>query len=126
MPPYKITGSANNRVIVIPHFTYYGGFYIAPYYAPYFTTVPPWDYPWPFDSYYYDRFYPAWQLQLPTRDMRERAIPEGVVDPQGGVSGFLYFPKLARGTVRVTFEARLTDGRSAMQFGTLGIPFNVR
>jgi hypothetical protein len=125
LPPYKITGSADDRAATVPRFTYYGGFFIAPIYSPFFTTLTPWNYAWPPDRYYYDEFYPAWLLQLPTRDMREQAIPEGVVDPRGGLSGFLYFPKLARGTTRVAFDARLTDGKTTAQFGELRIPFNV-
>jgi len=125
LPPYKIAGSVTGGVAMVPRFTYYGGFYVAPYYAPYYATLPPWSAAWPLDSYYYDEYYPAWQIQLPTRDMRERAIPEGVVNPQGGVTGFLYFPKLAREAQSVTFELHLTDANSGNRFGKLSIPFDV-
>lgn len=128
LPPYRIRGSvAVNDVVppFAPRFAY-SHFYVAPYYSPYFTTLPAWDYPWAFDGYYYNRWYPMWHLELPTRDMRELAIPEGVIDPQGSVSGFLYFPKLSGGADRVTLVAALTDGKSGEGFGELSIPFVVK
>jgi hypothetical protein len=124
LPPYKITGS-NGEPALVPRFAY-SGFLLAPYYyGPYFGGIPAWGYPWPYDSVYYDDLYGEWPVQLPTRDMRQAAIPEGVVQPGGTVSGFLYFPDLPRDVGGVTFHETLIDAATKAQFGDVRIPFVV-
>lgn len=125
LPPMDIRGWATQRSdypVYVPRFAY-SGFYVAPWYYPYYANVHRWDHPWAFDRYYYDRYYPMWRVELPTREMRERAIPEGVIEPGGRVSGFLYFPPLPRDTERVTFAADLVNGRDGNGFGKLDVPF---
>jgi hypothetical protein len=129
IPPMQIEGTARVRSgspIYVPRF-YYSGFYVAPwyypYYDPYYVGLRPWGYPWTFDRGYYDRYYPSWKVALPTRDMQEQAIPEGVIEPGGHISGFLYFPKLPGDTERVTFAADLVNGKNGSDFGELEVPF---
>lgn len=122
LPPYKITGSVREPVMV-PQFSY-SGFYVAPFYRPFYPGVPVWAAsPWGYNSYYYNRVWADWPVQLPTRDMREKAIPAGVLQPGGRVSGFLYFPKLPRETTTVTFKQSLVDSGTQKTIAEVEVPF---
>jgi len=132
IPPLEIEGSAiegsaqmhADRPIYVPRFTY-SRFSLAPwyfkYYFPYFIEFWPWH--TAFDRAYYDRYYPSWEGELPTRDMRERAIPEGVIEPDGRVSGFLYFRRMPEDIKRVTLRADLMNGVDGNRFGEVHVPF---
>ena len=125
LPPLDIRGSVLERSehpVYVPRFGHHR-FYVAPYFDPFYVGLQPWGYPWAFDGFYYNRYYPVWKVELPTRDMRELAIPEGVVEPQGRVSGFVYFPRLEDDATRVTFTADLMNGKDGKAFGRLSIPF---
>lgn len=127
LPPIDIKGTitrASRYPIVAPRFAF-TGFYLAPFYGPYFTGLSPWAYAWPYDPVYYRRWYPRWEIDLPTHEMIELAIPEGVIEPKGRVSGFLYFPSLdqAEDGDRVTFTANLVNARTDDTFGHLQVPF---
>jgi hypothetical protein len=60
---------------------------------------------------------------LPTEDMLAKGIPEGVLEPEGRISGFLYFEKLPENLDRITFEADLINARTGVTLGTMRIPF---
>jgi hypothetical protein len=92
----------------------------------------PWHRPWWPDPYYdpfYDPYYPRPIVRcedpLPTRDMVERALPEGTLQPGGTVTGFLYFQGVAERERQVTLHARLVDASTGEPFGELSIPFQV-
>ena len=53
-------------------------------------------------------------------------IPEGVLEPGGQISGFLYFEKRPGSLKRITFEADLANARTGANFGTVRIPFVVK
>jgi hypothetical protein len=80
-----------------------------------------WDDPWPYDEPYYNAYY-DWTADLPTRDMLQKALPEGVLEPGGGVSGFVYFQSV-RGTDRVRFELEVLDAETGEAVGQVAIPF---
>ena len=121
LPPYEITGSAREPVSV-PRFAY-SGFYVAPFYRRYYPGVPVWASPWRYNRYYYSRVWAEWPVQLPTRDMRDKAIPAGVLQPGGRVSGFLYFPKLPRETTSVTFKQSVIDSGTQEALAEVEVPF---
>jgi len=103
------------------------GFFFAPYYAPFFALeVPLWGGPFPFDPYLYERAYAGWPGRLPTRDMVERALPEGVLQEGGDISGFVYFPDVARRETDVVFRGDLEDAGSGERFGAARLPLVVR
>lgn len=134
LPPLRIQGTVIEqadrpvrfpRYAVTPRFAY-SGFYLAPWYSPYYPNLRAWSHPWAFSPFYYDTYYPRWTVKLPTPDMLEMAIPEGVIEPGGRVSGFLYFPDIAARVERVTFSAELMQGREGQRLGALEVPFVVR
>jgi len=121
LPPYKITGSVREPVMT-PAFSY-SGFFVAPFYRPFYPGVPVWASPWGYDRYYYNRTWAEWPVQLPTRDMRDKAIPAGVLQPGGQVSGFLYFPRLPSETTTVTFKQSLVDSSTQKAIAEVEVPF---
>jgi len=126
IPPYKVEGSVTTPTTGLdPHFTY-SGFYYAPYYRPYFRGLSPWRHPWAYDPLYYHDHYNYWRTPLPTDDMLEMAIPEGVLEPEGRISGFIYFQRLDNDLNQVTFNAGLVNAQTGDLFGSIGIPFTVK
>jgi len=134
LPPLKIEGTVTERAdrpilyaryAIRPRFAH-SGFYIAPWYAPYYVGMRPWAYsPWAYNPIYYDTYYPRWTVKLPTADMLELAIPEGVIEPGGSLSGYLYFPQIDDDAKRLIFGAQLMEGRSGMRLGALEVPFEI-
>jgi hypothetical protein len=93
----------------------------------------PWHSWWP--GPYWDPFYGPWygpapyvrcEEPLPTRDMENRALPEGSLENGGTVAGFLYFQKVTDRERQVILQARLVDANTGEPFGGLSIPFQVR
>lgn len=61
----------------------------------------------------------------PNEDVVRRALPEGILEPGGTVSGFLYFREEPRGTP-LTFVASAVDAATGRVSGDVAIPFVVR
>jgi hypothetical protein len=101
------------------------GFLVAPWAARYYRGVLPWYGPFPYDPVYYNRWYGAWPPNLPNDEVLRRALPEGVLQPGGQVSGFLFFKEQPPGTQLDLFMA-LIDAESGQSFGTIAIPFTVK
>ena len=81
--------------------------------------------PFFYDLYVSDDPESMW-IALPTSDMIQLALPERVLEPRTTVSGFLYFPRLARNVSSVDFTATLADDRTGAPVATLTIPFVAR
>ena len=131
LPPYGVEGDVADPTLVdaygpvTPAFTY-DRFRVAPYYASVYPTLTPYSSPFYYDRPYYDRYYTVYRdIELPTREMVEQVLPEGVIDPGGRVSGFLYFERVDPDAPRVRFRADLTDADTGNSFGEISIPFTV-
>lgn len=61
----------------------------------------------------------------PNEDVVRRALPEGILQPGGTVSGFLYFGEQPRGTA-LTFVADVVDAATGRVEGTVAIPLTVQ
>jgi hypothetical protein len=82
--------------------------------------------PFLFDTVYFNRYHPSFQtINLPTGDMIQKALPEGVVEPGGRVSGFLYFEDPDDDVGRVTLTHELTTPMGT-KFGQIQIPLLTR
>ncbi|NTX02605.1 MULTISPECIES: hypothetical protein [Myxococcus] len=81
-----------------------------PYYGPY--------YPGPYTTYQCEE-------PLPTRDMLQKALPEGTLADGGTVQGFIYFQVVTGRENGVMLQARPVDANSGESLGTLDIPFRV-
>lgn len=100
------------------------GFRVAPYCAPYYPYLRPYDGDFPFHRPYYDDTFPYFRsLPLPTGDMVQKGLPEGVLDPGGRITGFLYFEPLPRKTGAVVFRAEIRPARGKAPARTAEISF---
>jgi len=95
LPPYQIRGRAEATPVIRPAFPS-TGFHIAPYYGADFPGLTPWDGSFDFDPSYYERYYRLWRIPLPVEGVLEKAIPEGVLEDRGSLSGFCTFRRLGR------------------------------
>lgn len=132
LPPFSVQGTVDMREtepVADPGFTY-DGFGVAPSYGGYYSggvgVYDTYGYS-AYDTGYYGTYADYWDnVQLPTREMIARALPEGVVEPGGRVQGFLYFEKVDGDAVpRVRFRADLQDAGGGRTFGEISIPFTV-
>lgn len=103
------------------------GFSVAPYLSPWYPGWTVYGGRFPYNAGYYDGYYPYYsgyeRITLPTGDMIQRALPEGVLASGGRISGFIYFEQVTDVT-RVSFVARLVEV-GGQQFGAIQIPFLV-
>jgi hypothetical protein len=65
------------------------------------------------------------EAKLPTPQMFDLLLPEGVVDNGGHAAGFLYFEKVDNDEKDIAFRADLADAASGRFFGTITIPFTL-
>jgi hypothetical protein len=121
IPPFDIRGVVSS--IARPGYPVYGP-RVSPFYWPLHPYLGPGLYP--FDPFYDDAYWPYWQrwVNLPTGDMVQKALPEGVLQPGARSAGFLYFEDVDKAH-RVTFQARLPVPGAADRTVTVAIPFVV-
>jgi hypothetical protein len=135
LPPFSITGQVTNPVlarhyypILAPGFTY-NDFLIAPYYSSIYPDIPVCEGDFYFDPLYYDNYYSYWdqiQYDLPTPKMIDVALPEGILQKGGEISGFLYFQKIDNVKAnKVDFKADLINSKTGNNFAVISIPFSV-
>ena len=130
LPPFDIKGSESVPVGTVgaplaPYPYTYSGFFIAPYLHAYYPAFSPYTGPFAYDPFFYSTYYPAFaQIPLPTGDMVQKALPEGVLEPGGRITGFLYFQGLDHArTVRLV--ADFVNAKNDEKFGGISIPFEV-
>jgi hypothetical protein len=126
LPPYQVVANdvAATAATVPPGFVGQN-FFLAPGAAHVYRGVAPWYGPFPYDPVYYNRWYGAWPTNLPNDEVLRHALPEGVLQPGGKLSGFLYFPEQAPGT-GLSFYFSHVDANTGSAFGTIAIPFTVK
>ncbi len=100
-----------------PAFRPYVSFYWGPnwWWYPYPYPYSYWGYPYP---YYY-------QVPIPSQDMVNQALPEGVVEDGGRVAGFLYFPRVVGRETRLRFEAQFADAKTNEIVANIKVPLAV-
>lgn len=122
IPPFSIEGTESEPIDA----TDFSGFRIAPYHARYYPGLVPYDGLFPFDQFYYDSYYPAWvDVELPTGDMIQKALPEGVIEPGGRISGFVYFENVHGHPGQVEFMEEVVNAANGERLGMIDIPFSV-
>lgn len=124
LPPYRIDEKVVAAAPVPAPLFQSGNFSAAPEYRPYFGDdhLGFWENPLPSNHAYYGSHYQRWEVDLPTRDMLARAIPEGVIRDGGFLSGFLYFEKVPSRLERVDFTAQLVDASTQQPLAELRVP----
>jgi len=130
LPPFDIRGTesvpigtAGTPLVVYPY-PYYG-FMVAPYLHRYYPMFLPYDGAFAYDPLFYSTYYPQFvRVNLPTGDVVQKALPEGVLEPGGRITGFLYFENL-HDAQTAHFTADFVDASSGARFGRIDIPFRV-
>ena len=124
IPPYQVEGTVVKPVFLPQTYVCPHGFQLAPHYRTGIEDTSRPRHPWDYNEY--TARYNLWASPLPTEDMLAKGIPEGVLEPEGRISGFLYFEKLPENLHRITFEADLINARTAVTLGTVRIPIVVK
>jgi hypothetical protein len=101
------------------------GFMIAPHFRDYYPGWTTWPGAYPYDPFYYNSLYAYWPEKLPTQDMLSKALPEGAVQNNGKVSGFVYFKGIGNSESSVTFAMNLVDATDGKSLGEVNVPFAV-
>lgn len=124
-PRYRHARAPFRTRIRTPAF-YHRHFYIAPYYRSYYPDMRVVQRRFMYDPVYYRHYYGYWvDTPLPTEEMLENAIPEGILDHGGSLDGFLYFEPVDRGEESVTFRADIVFADDGRIPGAISIPFDV-
>jgi hypothetical protein len=102
------------------------GFRVAPYLSPFYPGLVPFSGPFASARWYYNHYYPTWvRIHLPTTNMLQKALPEGVLESGGRITGFLYFENVGDDVARVDFMADLVSARDGARVATLSLPLLV-
>ncbi len=133
IPPYALKGTVEEPVwvqdyppVAQPEFDE-DGYEVAPYLGNMYPDLPPWHGRFYYDPFYYNHYYAYWATyHLPSREMVVEALPEGVVQPGGHVSGFVYFQRVSPKQPEVNFRLDLVNASSGNIFGEVRIPFSVK
>jgi hypothetical protein len=116
IPPFRIQRPG----VVTPYYPYVD-FYVPPVFSPWYPGVPTWAGPFDYDPFYFDTYY-VWKQPLPSSDMLAKALPVGVLDNGGRITGYLYFQKVPKEVPEVTFTANLVDAKTDKDIGKIAIP----
>lgn len=121
----KTDFSGRVRNVAWEHRFDHDGFRIAPHFSSFYPGWEAWPYAYPYDPFYYNSLYAYWPEQLPTQDMLSKALPEGAVQDNGKIAGFVYFQGVGKRESSVTFTMNLVDATNGQSLGQVSIPFAV-
>mgnify|MGYP006185075021 CR=1 FL=1 len=66
------------------------------------------------------------ETELPTFEMLQQAMPEGVVNSGGNIEGWVYFEKVPEEKDRVVLRTDLVNARTGQEFAEVRIPYDVQ
>jgi hypothetical protein len=132
LPPFEITGTETEPigtagVLDGPYPYPLTGFYVAPHFRRFYPRLRAFAGPFAYDPLFYSRYFPAFRrLRLPTGDMVQKALPEGVLEAGGKVTGFLYFEDIDVGADEMaTFTTDLVNASTGQTVGAIRIPLEI-
>jgi hypothetical protein len=100
-------------------------FEVAARYHDAYPELPAWPHRLGRDDSYYERAYKRWNGHPPGRELCRLAMPEGVLDPGGEITGYVYFENPTSSESSLALTARLTSGRDGRPVASLEIPLRV-
>lgn len=110
MPPYDVSGSVTETHRGRNPAYGLNRFAVAPYLAHYYPGSLRYSGAFAYDPSYYSPYVTAYhEHKLPTAEMVERALPEGVLSPGGVAIGFVYFQPLHRDVTSLQLALQLVD-----------------
>jgi hypothetical protein len=122
IPP--VVAAQGQALVEAPNF-YYDRFFLAPHLYRFYPGYPLWPDPFYYDPLLYNRLYGYWPAAMPSKDMLSQALPEGVVQDGGKVTGFVYFEGVTNRESHVDFVLNLVDANNNETLGQVVVPFVV-
>lgn len=126
--PERVVAAPERRVVTAPEFEH-KNFFIAPVYATLYPgLMSTRQHANLLDTGYHARYYRVWKEideDLPTPDMQKRALPEGLLEPGGRVSGFLFFQKVDPDDGQVALVFEVVRARDGEVLDRISIPYQV-
>jgi hypothetical protein len=101
-------------------------FYVAPAFSDVYTELDAWSAPLPRDADLHDTLFRRWRGKTPGGEVLRMALPEGVLDDGGVVTGFLFFESPLEKESRVTLAADFAAGDGQSTVASIEIPFTVK
>ncbi len=101
-------------------------FFVSARYHDVYQGFDAWPQPLERDDDFYTTQFRRWGDQRPSFSALRKALPEGVLDNGGVISGYLYFETPIRREGAVTFEAELDDDAGQGTIASLKIPFRIQ
>jgi len=124
MPPYDTDGTLTQAYTVQNPFYGFDRFAVAPYLSRWYPRFSRYDGAFAYDPTYYTPYVTRYrQVSLPTVEMVQRALPEGVLSPGGRASGFVYFEPLDRDARTLTLAVDVINANNGARLGVVRIPF---
>jgi hypothetical protein len=125
--PLKVTIRNHGRHLLAVR---YGNFALIAAEDRRYPDIPPYE----ITGHTYEHLQPRWaysnaeyvSVPLPTKEMLERAISEGIVSRDETAGGFLYFHKPAPRSQTLSFRTVLVDAETGQTFGTIVVPLSLR
>jgi hypothetical protein len=100
-------------------------FAVAPRYHDIYPDLEPWSAPLERNERSYAKAYARWNDSPPGRELCRMALPEGVLGPNGELTGYLYFEDPTSSENEVTLSADLVSGRDGRSVAAIRIPLRV-
>jgi len=127
MPPYDVDATISEPFTVRNPYYGFDRFEIAPYLRRWYPAFRGYNGAFLYDAAYYGPYVTRYrEVKLPTVDMIQRALPEGVLSPGGHAEGFVYFEALDRDAGTVTLGFDVVNAASGAVVGAAKIPFVAR
>jgi hypothetical protein len=101
-------------------------FYVAPGFRRAYRQLEPWRSPLERDDELYEKQFHRWGKNRPSLETIRMALPEGVLEDGGVITGFLFFESPLSRESNVTFQADFGDGDGDDVVSSIEIPFAVR
>lgn len=124
LPPYTIEGNIGEETIY-SDFTC-EGFGVASHYSCFYPKMLPYEGVFEYDPDYFNHYYGCLNdVELPTKEMIDKALPEGVLWKNAKISGFLYFEKISE-SEKYRLKMVLIDMSDGSHIGEIDIPLMLK
>jgi hypothetical protein len=128
LPPYEAQREAAQTVASPPGVPAlaYDRFFVAPHMRWYYPYLTPFGGRFLYDPIYYDEHYRYWPTRhAVAREVRAMAIPEGVIEPGGNVSGYVFFEHVPAKQGQATLHASVLDAADGRAVAEVSVPVAV-
>jgi hypothetical protein len=125
IPVLPIDADARKRIPSLHPIYASSKFYVAPRFHDVYARLDPWSAPLERDETLHDKLFRRWGEKRPGLDLLRVALPEGVLDDGGIVTGFLFFESPLDRESRVTLAADFDAGDGRGTVASIEIPFKV-